>query len=132
MTLMHQVEELDREIAALHLRDASPRQCAVVLSELQRLSARNGLRLTSVSRDATALVAQRTTSPSDTYAITLEGPYRKTLSALAALGELPLVVNVKTVTFERLQRRRNPADDVRTSIQLEVFRMVKRDAVGQS
>lgn len=121
----HRAEQLDREIATLHLRDTSSHQCAVVISELQRLSARNGLTLTSVLRDAASFVAQRTGPPSDSYAITLEGPYPKTLSALASFGQLPIVANVKAVTFERLRHRHVSSDDVRTTMQLEVFRMMK-------
>ena len=123
----HQAEELNREIATLHLRDTSPHQCAIVISELQRLSARDGLTLMSVLRDAASFVRQRTGLPSDSYAITLEGPYPKMLLALAAFGEIPLVASVKAVTFERLEHRRTSSADVRTSIQLEVFRMMNLD-----
>ncbi|MGH7660492.1 MAG: hypothetical protein ACRENA_06210, partial [Vulcanimicrobiaceae bacterium] len=106
----------------------SAQQCSIVVAELQRLSARNSLRLTSVSRDAGALVLLKTASPSDIYEIAFEGPYLNSLAALEAIDRLPLVANVKVVTFERLAHRRRPEDNVRTRIQLEVFRMLKIDA----
>jgi hypothetical protein len=125
--LSRENEQLERDISALHLRDSSSRQCVFAVRELQRLSVRNNLRLTSVLRDASSPVVGKSSSESDTYEITLEGAYPKVLSALAATGQLPLVLNVKTISFERLAQQKRPGEDVRVSMQVEVFRMKKTD-----
>lgn len=104
----------------------------MVIAHLQRLGVRNGLRVTAIVREVATVATRRAGSESDTYEVTLDGPYRKMLSALASLAELPFVVKIRTVTFERLRSKENAGDDVRTSIQLEVFRVAKIDAARSS
>lgn len=132
LTMSGQGRELERSIAMLHLHDSSAQQCAVVISELEHLGTRNGLRVMAVVRDVAPFVAQRPGSQSDTYQITLYGAYRKTLLALANVADMPLVANIKSVTFDRLPAGRSAGDEVRTSIQLEVFRMIDADAARPS
>lgn len=124
--------QLNRSMALLHLRDSSAQQCSMVIAHLQRLGVRNGLRVTAIVREVATVATRRAGSESDTYEVTLDGPYRKMLSALASLAELPFVVKIRTVTFERLRSKENAGDDVRTSIQLEVFRVAKIDAARSS
>lgn len=124
--------QLNRNLVMLHLHDSSPQQCAVVIGELQRLGAKNGLRVMNVLRNVSPFVAQRSGSQSDTYEVTLEGPYRNALSVMAAFAEIPFVANIKAVTFERLRYGQSASDKIRTSIQFEVFRVTKIDATRQS
>lgn len=124
--------DVKRRIEMLHLRSTSAEQCSIMIAQLQRLSSRSGLRIMTIAREATPFMTQMRGSESSTYEIGLEGPYRNTLSALAAFAEMPLVANVKAVTFQRVPSARRTVGDVRTSIQLEVFRMTEINAPRSS
>ncbi|GEM_PF-4497708 len=124
--------QLERNIAALHLRDTTPQQCALVVTELRRLSVRHGLQLTAILGQPSPSLVKKSGSTSDSYEVTFQGPYTKTLLALASFADFPLVTSIKAVTFERLPARHGSVGDVRTSILFEVFRMTPTDAAHAS
>lgn len=113
---------IERRADALHLRDAPAIQGAVLISELKRIADGERLTIVAVRREPSPLPQARAASAYDAYDITIEGPYRGTLSALAELSRASLVTKVKAASLERIVAASSQTG-VRTSLQLEVFRM---------
>lgn len=113
---------IERRADALHLRDAPAIQGAVLISELKRIADGERLTIVAVRREPAPIPQARAPSAYDAYDITIEGPYRGTLSALAELSRASLITKVKAASLERIVGASSQTG-VRTSLQLEVFRM---------
>lgn len=119
---------IEQRIAEFHLRDSPSMQCAILLSEFERIAVAHHLRIVSIKRDATSMRSMPAPEY-DLYDLAVEGSYRSALSALADLSHLPLLTRVKAANFERVSSAQT---SVRMSLQLQLYRMsanVRRDDV---
>ena len=109
-----------RETTRLHLQGSTAELCATLIGELERVAAKNGVRLVGIRRGFVTPPSTRN-ALTDSYTVVMTGTYPHTLLSLIQLSHAHLVFDFKSISFERIERSTAPL--VRASVELDILRL---------